>query len=76
MPKPLENKPGQGVMFFRDNVEGNRPNFQGGFNWEGEEFEIAGWSRESKGGRQYISLKIQKPRHAARSTSREPDWMQ
>jgi hypothetical protein len=55
--KPLENKPGQGVLFHRK-AEGNRPTLSGGVNVNGQEYELAGWQRTSKAGVEYISLVI------------------
>jgi uncharacterized protein (DUF736 family) len=61
--KPLENRPGSGVLFHRQ-ADGNRPTLTGGFNWEGQEFEISGWEKVSKAGKEYISLSIKKARTA------------
>lgn len=55
--KPLENKPGMGVLFHRK-ADGNRPTLSGGCNIDGTEYEIAGWERTSKAGKEYISLSI------------------
>lgn len=62
--KPLENKEGQGVLFHREK-NGNRPTLTGGFRINNEEWEISGWERVSKAGKEYISLSIRKPREAA-----------
>jgi hypothetical protein len=61
--KPLENKPGWGVLFHRE-ASGNRPTLQGGVNIDGTEYELAGWQRTSKGGTEYISLSIKPARGA------------
>ena len=61
--KPLENREGSGVFFARDVEEGSkRPNYTGGFRLNGEEWELSGWIRQSKNGREYISLSVRKPR--------------
>jgi uncharacterized protein (DUF736 family) len=63
--KPLENKPGKGVLFHR-RAEGNQPTLRGGVNIDGTEYELAGWEQTSKSGTEYISLSI-KPARAAQS---------
>lgn len=64
--KPLENRPNSGVLFHRQVENGSkRPDLSGGINVNGTEFELAGWSRTSKNGREYISLTIKPVRDAA-----------
>lgn len=59
MQKPLENKPGMGVLFHRKVEEGSRrPTLSGGINIDGVEYELAGWERVSKNDKAYISLTI------------------
>jgi uncharacterized protein (DUF736 family) len=55
--KPLENKPGRGVLF-RRRADGNKPTLSGGVNIDGTEYELAGWEQTSKAGKDYISLTI------------------
>jgi uncharacterized protein (DUF736 family) len=50
---------------FRQRAEGTQPNFRGGCNIDGVEYEIVGWNRRSKRGKDYISLKVALPRAAA-----------
>lgn len=69
--KPLENKPGMGVLFWRK-ADGNRPTLSGGVNIDGQEYEIAGWNRTSKAGKEYISLTI-KPAGAGWQQDRDDD---
>jgi hypothetical protein len=56
--KPLENKPGSGCMFHQ-RAEGKRPDWRGGVNIDGREYELVGWTRQSKSGREYLSLAIE-----------------
>ena len=60
--KPLENKPGSGCMFHQ-RAEGKRPDWRGAVNIDGKEYELVGWTRQSKSGREYLSLAIE-PREA------------
>lgn len=39
-----------------------QPNFQGKINVNGHEYDIAGWTKLSKTGDKFISLKIEEPR--------------
>jgi hypothetical protein len=58
-PKPLSNAPGRGVMFrVRDKQNPKGPDFKGGLNVDGREFELAMWESISKGGTPYLSLSI------------------
>ncbi len=51
-----ESKPGEGVLFFNDKKQGKQPDRRGTLTIEGVEYEIAGWNRESKGGKLFTSL--------------------
>jgi len=70
-----ENKPWTGALFKNDykNAE-NHPDFKGPFYvaLDGQviEFEIAGWTRESKGGKKYISLKAGERREPKKGGNR------
>ena len=69
-PKPLSNAPGRGVMFrVRDKQNPKGPDFKGGLNVDGREFELAMWEWTSKGGTPYLSLSISRRRFARRSWS-------
>jgi uncharacterized protein (DUF736 family) len=48
---------GTGVLF-EEQAEGNRPNHRGYFFYKGVKIYWAGWNRESKMGKRYISLKV------------------
>lgn len=69
--KPLENRPGSGVLFHREK-NGNRPTLTGGFNWNGEEFELAGWEKVSKNGKPFISLSVKPASKAAEEDRWQP----
>ena len=52
-----------GVLFRNEtaNAENKQPYMTGKLNVEGKELQIAGWMRESKGGKKFLSLKVQEP---------------
>ena len=52
-----------GVLFRNEtaNEENKQPYMTGKLNVEGKELQIAGWMRESKGGKKFLSLKVQEP---------------
>ena len=61
-----------GVLFRNETAtpENKQPTHTGKFNVKGEDFQLAGWMRESKSGKKFLSLKIQEPRtHEAKSTA-------
>ena len=53
-----------GVLFRNEtaNEENKQPYMTGKLNVEGKDMQIAGWRRESKTGKKFLSLKIQEPR--------------
>lgn len=53
-----------GVLFRNEtaNEENKQPYMTGKLNVKGEDFQIAGWMKESKNGKKFLSLKVQKPR--------------
>ena len=53
-----------GVLFRNETVnEENKQAFMTGkLNVEGKELQIAGWMKESKAGKKFLSLKVQEPR--------------
>ena len=54
----------RGVLFRNEsaNDENKQPYMTGKLNVEGKELQIAGWMKESKAGRKFLSLKVQEPR--------------
>ena len=52
-----------GVLFRNEtaNEENKQPYMTGKLNVEGKELQIAGWMKESKAGRKFLSLRVQKP---------------
>ncbi len=52
-----------GVLFRNEtaNEENKQPYMTGKLNVKGEDFQIAGWMKESKNGKKFLSLKVQKP---------------
>ena len=71
MPKPIECKEGRGVLFPRQNAEGNQPTLRGALRIGDCDYEVSGWTRTSKAGRKYISLSIQLP-YAQRRGEQQP----
>ena len=53
-----------GVLFRNEtaNEENKQPYMTGKLNVEGKELSIAGWMKESKSGKKFLSLKVQEPR--------------
>ena len=59
---PIQNKPGQGVMFPNDQQGNpNRPAWRGSINIDGKEWEISAWNKVSQRGANYISLEAREP---------------
>ena len=59
---PIQNKPGQGVMFPNDQQGNpNRPAWRGSINIDGKEWEISAWNKVSQRGATYISLEAREP---------------
>ena len=54
----------KGVLFRNEtaNEENKQPYMTGKLNVEGKDFQIAGWMTESKGGKKFLSLKVQEPK--------------
>jgi len=54
----------RGVLFRNEsaNDENKQPYMTGKLNVEGKELQIAGWMKESKAGKKFLSLKVQEPR--------------
>ena len=53
-----------GVLFRNEtaNEENKQPYMTGKLNVEGKELQIAGWMKESKAGKKFLSLKVQESR--------------
>ena len=53
-----------GVLFRNETStpENKQPYMTGKLNVGGKDFQLAGWMKESKGGKKFLSLKIQEPR--------------
>ena len=62
------DKTNTGVLFVNKERKSDKyPNFRGTINVNGKDFEVAGWTRESKTGDKYLSLKIEEPRTAQKA---------
>lgn len=75
MPKPLENRPGSGVLFHQD-ANGNRPTLRGGVNIGGVEYELVGWDKVGKAGTTFISLSIKRAGDTSWRNRKEKDEKQ
>ena len=53
-----EQKDGQGALFKNDRKQGNGPDYKGDITVNGTAFWIAGWMKEYKGGKKYMSLAV------------------
>ena len=76
---PIQNKPGQGVMFPNDQQGNpNRPAWRGSINIDGKEWEISAWNKVSQRGANYISLEAREPWQGAQqgATAPQPQYQQ
>lgn len=56
----LQLKEGQGVLFINENKKSEKsPNLRGGLLFNGQEINLAGWTKTSKSGKKFISLSAQ-----------------
>ena len=72
----FENKDGEGALFRnKDKKEGdNLPNMTGRIrDLNGQELQIAAWSRVAKSGERYQFIKISEPREEQQDQGRRPD---
>ena len=63
MQKEYDNT-NKGFLFRNEtaNEENKQPYMTGKLNVEGKDLQIAGWMTESKGGKKFLSLKVQEPK--------------
>lgn len=54
----FEQKDGTGALFKNDRKQGAGPDYKGDITVDGTAFWIAGWLKESKGGKKYMSLAV------------------
>jgi uncharacterized protein (DUF736 family) len=60
----------RGAMFVEQDKKSDKgPDYSGTLNVEGKEYRIAGWKRESKGGKRFISISLSEPRQQGASGS-------
>ena len=57
----MENNNNSGAIFKNIKKADNHPDYRGGINVEGKEYDIALWLRESKKGVKYFSVAISEP---------------
>lgn len=58
----MQNKPNKGAIFKNDKKTAQtHPDYKGGINVNGQEFDVALWLRESEKGVKYFSVSISEP---------------
>jgi uncharacterized protein (DUF736 family) len=55
----FEQKDGQGSLFKDEKKVGSQPDYRGSVKIKGETYKLAGWVKESKTGKKFLSLKIE-----------------
>ena|SRR3990167_7786941 len=50
-----------GVLFPNDKKHGKQPDFTGKLDVDGRELSLSAWSRTSKAGREFLSLRVSEP---------------
>lgn len=62
-----------GVLFVKKARKTDKqPNFEGRINVDGKDYELAGWSRETKNGDKYLSLRVEEPRKKEPRPAEQP----
>jgi hypothetical protein len=57
-----EHTEGKGSLFPNDyKTSDKHPDYRGKAKWNGEEIEISAWKGETQGGKEKLSIQIQKP---------------
>ncbi len=54
-----EQKEGQGSLFKDEKKVGSQPDYRGSVKIKGETYKLAGWVKDSKTGKKFLSLKIE-----------------
>ena len=54
----FQQKPNTGSLFRNDRKQGAGPDYKGSLNVGGVDYWIAGWMKESKEGKKYMSLAV------------------
>lgn len=63
----------KGVAFFNDKKEKDtQPDYRGTGNFNGTDFELALWHRETKDGREYYSISFSEP--YKKTENKAPSW--
>ena len=71
--KTLDNQPMRGVLFKQTDKSNDRaPDWKGGLNIDGTEWEVAGWEQVSGRGTPYVSLKLSPPRDRPAAVATRP----
>ena len=69
----MTNKPNKGAIFKNDKKTAEtHPDYKGGINVNGQEFDVALWLRESDKGVRYFSVNISEPYVAPAQPERRP----
>jgi uncharacterized protein (DUF736 family) len=56
-----QNKPGQGAIFKNKKTNDKAPDYRGSVNIDGKDWEISGWSKQTKTGDGYLSISVKEP---------------
>ena len=56
----FEQKEGQGSLFKNEKKTApNQPDYRGELKWQNQLLKVAGWVKDSKNGKKFLSLKIE-----------------
>lgn len=62
----------RGSFFINEDKKTDKaPDYSGTLNVEGKEYRLAGWKRESKNGKKFLSLQISEPQGSSESGSKK-----
>lgn len=67
-----EQKEGQGSLFKNEKKTGTQPDYRGSIKVKNETFVLAGWVKESKTGKKFLSLKIESQDLTPKKNESEP----
>src|SRR5204863_7809432 len=68
----FEVREGQGVLFANEHNEGRQPDYRGNARVGGVLYRLAGWRRESNGGKRWLSLSTHPDQRAQKPQETRP----
>ena len=69
----FKQKPGFGSLFRNKKENDKQPDYRGDIcTPNGEQLQVAGWIKQDKNGKGYMSLKVQEPRASENRDERKP----